>query len=169
MKQSIVRLSRITAAAIACSLALEGCRDDRNVVSTTAATTQRSITPRVIVTPDGAGGAVLTVALDVQGDVGKIGSFTGRLKFDAAALAYDSEVTLSDGTTRAANPGVGEVRVAGASMTGIDLTQLAAFRFRVVNAAATSVPQFDVEELHELPGTNLSAIVRRPGTSLTPR
>ena len=168
MNQTIVRLSGV-AAALVLGLALQGCRDDRNVVSTTAATTQRSITPRVIVTPDGAGGAVLTLALDVRGDVGKIGSFTGRLRFDPAALSYDSDVTLSDGTTRASNPGSGEIRVAGASLNGIDVTQLAAFRFKIANAAAIGTPQFDVEELHELSSTNVSALVRRPGALVPQR
>jgi hypothetical protein len=55
----------------------------------------------------------------------KVGSFTGRLHFDAATLQYKAENPINDGL-RVANPNgaaAGEIRFAGASATGFaDLT-----------------------------------------------
>ena len=50
----------------------------------------------------------------------KVGSYTGRLHFNAAQLQYKAEVAINDGL-RVANPngaGGGEIRFAGASATG---------------------------------------------------
>lgn len=55
----------------------------------------------------------------------KLGSFTGRLTFDPAILAYTGEVKINDGL-RVTNPngaGTGEIRFAGAAAAGFaDLT-----------------------------------------------
>lgn len=167
MKHSIVRTARAAGAALIFALSAQSCRDAGTLVPAAGALAPRSITSRVVVVPAG-GAAVLTLVLDVRGDVGRIGSFTGRIRFDPAALLYESEVALSDGTMRASNPGEGVIRVAGASLSGVDVTQLAAFRFKVLNAAALSAVQFDLEEVHELTHANLSALVQRTGTSRAP-
>jgi len=79
----------------------------------------------------------------------KIGSYTGRLHFDAAALQYKAEVAINDGL-RVANPsgaGGGEVRFAGASATGFaDLTLYSA-TFTVKQANWTSALTLQMEEL----------------------
>lgn len=151
-----------TALALLLGLAAQGCRE--GVPATTAGTLPaRSITPRVAVTRDGAF-AVVTLALDVRGDVGRIGSYTGRLIFDASALAYDSEVTPADATQRASNPGAGVIRVAGAAVNGVDVANLAAFRFKVVSAAALPEVRLELDEVHEITRADLKSLVRRsPG------
>jgi hypothetical protein len=154
--------------ALALGLAAQGCRDAANLVSTTGHLAPRSITPRVVVAPNGSG-AVLTLALDVRGDVGKIGSFTGRLLFDPTALFYDGEVPFSDGTDRASNPGDGVIRVAGASLNGVDVTNLAAFRFKVINAAALQQVRLELDEVHELSRANLNVLVRRSPVAQRPQ
>jgi hypothetical protein len=122
----------------------------------------------VVVTPEESGFAVLTVALDLGSDVGRIGSFTGRLRFDSLALAYVGEVSLTDATARASNREGGVIRVAGMSANGIDAIHLAAFRFKVVNPAALGGVQFDLEEIHEVSRANVSAFVRRPDPGRIP-
>jgi hypothetical protein len=50
----------------------------------------------------------------------KVGSYTGRLRFDPALVQYKGEVAINDGL-RVANPNgaaAGEIRFAGASATG---------------------------------------------------
>ena len=167
MKHSLVRIPGAAAAALLLGLAAQGCRDAGTLVPATGAQAPRSITPRVVVQPNGAA-AVLTLTLELRGDVGKIGSFTGRLRFDPVALPYEGEVALSDGTTRASNPGEGVVRFAGASLNGVDVTQLAAFRFKVVDEAALNTVQFDLEEVHELSRANMSAVVQRSAVKRAP-
>ncbi len=165
MKSSIRLLPCV---AIALAIAASGCHEYRSVVPTVDQPASRSITPRIDVTSSGTS-AVITLALDVQGDVGKIGSFTGRLHFDPAGLAYDDEVVLSDGTLRASNPGVGEIRFAGASAAGVEIAALAKFRFTVKNAAALQGVRFDLEEIHELTRADTHASVQRsPAPRLFP-
>lgn len=154
------KVRTLAAAALIFVLGGAGCRDATTLVPAQGALAPRSITPRVVVVRNGTD-AVLTLALEIRGDVGKIGSYTGRMRFDAASLVYDGEVAITDGTVRASNPGNGIVRVAGASLSGIDVAQLAAFRFTVANVAALSTVQFDLEEVHELSHTNLGALLVR--------
>ena len=89
----------------------------------------------------------------------KVGSFTGRLHFDAAALQYKAEVPINDGL-RVANPngaGTGEIRFAGASATGFaDLTLYSA-TFTVKQANWTGGLALQMEELSAAKSlTNLS-------------
>jgi hypothetical protein len=152
------------ALALVLGLAAQGCRE--GVPATTAgAIVARSITPKVDVAQDGAF-AVVTLALDLRGDVGRIGSYTGRLLFDASALTFDTEVSPVDGTERASNPGAGVIRVAGAAVNGVNVAALAAFRFKVVNAAALQAVRLELDEVHEISRADLKALVRRPPAAL---
>lgn len=132
-----------------------GCRDASHITQSVP----RFITPGTTVTTTGAA-AVITLVLDVHGDVGRIGSFTGRLRFDSRALTYEGEVELRDATLRASNAGVGEIRVAGASAEGVDVAHLAAFRFTVKDPAALNLVQFNLEEVHELSHADLKSTVQ---------
>jgi len=164
----LMRLSHRAIVALAIVGAAAGCRDSQSLPAAAAPTPLNVITPKAL-TSRGDAGEVVTLVLDVPADVGKIGSFTGRLIFDAAALAYDGEVALGDGTTRAANPGTGEIRVAGASLSGIDVTQLAAFRFKRIGTTIETPPRFELDEVHELSRVNLAPRLSRTGTSKVPR
>lgn len=79
----------------------------------------------------------------------KVGSYTGRLHFDAASLQYKAEVAINDGL-RVANPngaGTGEIRFAGASATGFaDLTLYSA-TFTVKQANWAHALTLQMEEL----------------------
>ncbi len=79
----------------------------------------------------------------------KVGSYTGRLHFDPAALQYKAEVAINDGL-RVANPngaGTGEIRFAGASATGFaDLTLYSA-TFTVKAASWSRDLSLQMEEL----------------------
>lgn len=77
----------------------------------------------------------------------KVGSYTGRLHFDAASLQYKADVAINDGL-RVANPngaGTGEIRFAGASATGFaDLTLYSAtFTVKQANWAPTLTLQME--------------------------
>jgi hypothetical protein len=159
-RRAIVALAIIGVAA--------GCRDSKSLPAASAPTPLQVITPRASMS-GGDAGEVVTLSLDVPADVGKIGSFTGRLIYDPSALAYDGEVSLGDGTSRASNPGTGEIRVAGASMSGIDVTQLGAFRFKRIATTLGVPPRFELEEVHELSRANLAPRLSRTGTTKVPR
>lgn len=93
----------------------------------------------------------------------KVGSYTGRLHFDAALLQYKAEVAISDGL-RVANPtgaGTGEIRFAGASATGFaDLTLYSA-TFTVKQANWARALTLQMEELSAARSlTNLSPQLR---------
>jgi hypothetical protein len=79
----------------------------------------------------------------------KVGSFTGRLHFDAASLQYKAEVGINDGlrVANANGAGTGEIRFAGASATGFaDLTLYSA-TFTVKQANWTGALTLQMEEL----------------------
>ncbi len=79
----------------------------------------------------------------------KLGSYTGRLKFDPEALAFKGEVKINDGL-RVTNPngaGSGEVRFAGAAAAGFaDLTLYQAV-FQVKKADYAEGLKVQMEEL----------------------
>jgi hypothetical protein len=163
-----MRVSRSAIMAVAVAAIATGCRDSKSLAPASAPTPLSVITPKAL--PSRAdGGEIVTLSLDMPADVGKIGSFTGRLIYDASALAFDGEVSLGDGTSRASNPGTGEIRVAGASMTGIDVTQLAAFRFKRIGTMIEVPPRFELDEVHELSRADLAPRLSRTGTTKVPR
>lgn len=143
---------------VALAFAVAGCHDAASIVQGgDAATSPRAITPRVSIAATGAA-AVVTIALDTQGGVGRVGSFTGRLRFDAAGLRYDGSAPAAG--LLAVNPAAGEVRVAGASANGLDVTRLAELRFTVTNPAALPGVRFEITEMHELSRADLRALLR---------
>lgn len=149
-------------------LVAAGCRDAANLTRPTASTAPRSITPKLLVLGDTGGTALVTVALEVSGNVGKLGSFTGRLHFDQASLDYSGEVAIGDGTTRVSNRVGDVVRVAGISTSGLNPARLATFRFTVLDKAALTTLRFDLEEVHEVSATNLLSLVRAPSLGRVP-
>ena len=163
-----MRVPRRAIVALAIVGVVAGCRDSTSLPAASAPKPVQVIMPKAS-SSRGDAGEVVTLSLDVPADVGKIGSFTGRLIYDASVLAYDGEVALGDGTSRASNPGTGEIRVAGASMSGIDVTQLAAFRFKRIGTTTEVPPRFELEEMHELSRANLAPRLSRIGTTKVPR
>src|SRR5512138_3676781 len=101
--------SRMRLAHLLCfAVLLAACRETTGLTRPTAANAPRSITPKLLVRGDTGNTALVTVALDVSGTVGTLGSFTGRLHFNSSSLQYEGEVASGDGTTRAVNR-VGDV------------------------------------------------------------
>lgn len=163
--KSSMRTARLLWAAVL----LAGCRDTAGLTRPTAASAPRSIMPRILVRGDTGSAALVTVALDVSGNVGRLGSFTGRLHFNPSALQYDSEVPIGDGTTRAVNHVGDVIRVAGISTSGINAAQLVTFRFKVIDQAALETMRFDLEEVHEISTTNLLSLVRSSSLGRAPQ
>lgn len=95
-----------------------------------------------------------TVRVRVEVQVGtqqnfKLGSYTGRLHFSPAALAYQAENKISDGL-RVANPAnaaKGEIRFAGASATGFATLVLYDGSFEVKAAGYAQGLSLTMEEL----------------------
>jgi hypothetical protein len=104
----------------------------------------------------------------VSGNVGRLGSFTGRLHFDPSGLEYDGEVAVADGTARATNRVGDVVRMAGMSTSGVDVARLMTLRFTVLDKAAVERLRFDLEEVHEASSTNLLTLVRSPSVGRMP-
>ena len=79
----------------------------------------------------------------------KIGSYTGRLHFSAAALQYKAETPINDGL-RVANPNGaanGEIRFAGASATGFANLTLYSATFTVKASGWARDLSLQMEEL----------------------
>lgn len=79
----------------------------------------------------------------------KVGSYTGRLRFNTARLAYRTENAINDGL-RVANPAGaagGELRFAGASPTGFNTLVLYDATFEVLSANYASDLVLTMEEL----------------------
>lgn len=79
----------------------------------------------------------------------KVGSYTGRLHFDAGSLQYKAEVAINDGL-RVANPNgaaSGEIRFAGASAAGFSDLTLYSATFTVKQANWTRALTLLMEEL----------------------
>jgi hypothetical protein len=79
----------------------------------------------------------------------KVGSYTGRLKFDPEALAFKGDVKINDGL-RVTNPngaGAGELRFAGATATGFANLTLYEGVFEVKKAGYQDGLKLQMEEL----------------------
>jgi hypothetical protein len=79
----------------------------------------------------------------------KVGSYTGRLRFNPALLAYKLEVAINDGL-RVANPNgaaTGELRFAGANAVGFANLTLYSAEFTVRGAGWASALGLEMEEL----------------------
>jgi len=95
-----------------------------------------------------------TVRVRVEVQVGaqqsyKVGSYTGRLRFNPGRLAFRSENAISDGmrVANARNAGAGEIRFAGASAAGFNTLVLYDGTFEVRGADYASDLVLQMEEL----------------------
>lgn len=157
----------VRVAAIALVFLVTSCREVAGIVEGGRQASPRTIVPGVRVTAS-ATVSVVTLVLDAHGDDVRVGSYTGVLLFDPAALSYLGDVEFSDGALRAANAGAGELRVAGASATGFDRARLASYRFAVRDPAINPRLRFMLGELHEVTRTDLKLSIQSgttPGAS----
>jgi hypothetical protein len=93
----------------------------------------------------------------------KIGSFTGRLRFDATRLVFRAENAINDGlrVANAAGAATGEIRFAGANPAGFATLVLYDGTFEVRTANFQQGLTLTMEELSTaLTLTNLNAQVR---------
>lgn len=111
-------------------------------------------------------GQTVRVRVEVQvgtGSTFKVGSFTGRLRFDPARLAFRTENAISDGlrVANAAGAPQGEIRFAGASPSGFNTLVLYDGTFEVKTANYAQNLRLQMEELSAaLSLTNLSTQLR---------
>lgn len=79
----------------------------------------------------------------------KLGSYTGRLRFDPEALAFKGEVKINDGlrVTNPAGAGTGELRFAGAAAAGFADLTLYQVAFEVKKAGYADGLKLQMEEL----------------------
>lgn len=148
-------------------LALSACQDQPRPTAPTPPPVQTGVSAYVTVSNLNARpGQTVRVRVEVQ--VGtqqnfKLGSYTGRLRFNPARLEFKNENTISDGL-RVANPmnaARGEVRFAGASATGFNNLVLYDGTFEVKGANYTSDLALQMEELSAaLSLSNLQAQLR---------
>jgi hypothetical protein len=134
-------------------LALTACQDEAPATGPTAPVPQTGVT--AYVTVDNLSARVgQTVRVRVEVQVGtqqnyKVGSYTGRLRFDSGRLMFRAENPISDGLRVANNTAAagGEVRFAGANPNGFETLVLydATFEVKAANYAASL--QLAMEEL----------------------
>lgn len=139
-------------AALVC-LALTACQDDNAPAGPTAPTVQNGVTAYVTVDNlDARVGQTVRVRVEVQVGTAqnyKVGSFTGRLRFDPARLEFRAENRINDGLRVANNTAAatGEVRFAGANPTGFEMLVLYDGTFEVKGANYAASLQLAMEEL----------------------
>jgi hypothetical protein len=136
------------------SLSLTACQDEpARLTGSTPPPPQQGVA--AFVTVDNTSAAVgQTVRVRVEVQVGteanfKVGSFTGRLRFDPSRLAFRSENAISDGLRVANANGAagGEIRFAGASPGGFNTLVLYDGSFEVRSAGYMQTLQLQMEEL----------------------
>jgi hypothetical protein len=95
-----------------------------------------------------------TVRVQVEVQVGtqqnfKLGSYTGRLHFNATSLQFQAENKISDGLriSNPANAAKGEIRFAGAAPTGFTTLVLYDGTFQVKSSDYAQALQLTMEEL----------------------
>jgi hypothetical protein len=91
----------------------------------------------------------ITVQVSGADAATKVGSYTGRLRFDPALVQYKSEVSINDGL-RVANPNgaaTGEIRFAGANAVGFANLTLYSAQFTVKSADWARSLTLQMEEL----------------------
>jgi len=151
------------------TLALTACNDQpaRTVGPTTPPPPQSGVAAFISVDRlDAKPGDTVRVRVEVQ--VGtqqtfKLGSYTGRLHFSAAALQFQQENKINDGlrVSNPANAPNGEIRFAGASPTGFTTLVLYDGTFTVKSADYTSGLELVMEELSAAASlANLKATLR---------
>lgn len=134
-------------------LTLTACQDEARPTGPTPPTPEQGVT--AYVTVDNLNARVgETVRVRVEVQVGtqqnyRVGSFTGRLRFDPSRLALREEHAINDGLRVSNNNGApqGEVRFAGASPTGFNTLVLYDGSFEVKGANYAATLRLTMEEL----------------------
>jgi hypothetical protein len=93
-------------------------------------------------------GGTLLVSVQALADQGTVGSYTAKINYDANALRFDGEISISDQALRASNPSPGLVRFAGAAAAGFTDGRLASYRFVVLRANSAKTLSLVVDEMH---------------------
>ena len=135
------------------SLTLTACQDEPPVTGTTPPPVQAGVAAFVSVdNPNARVGEVVRVRVEVRvsaQDSFRVGSYTGRLRFDPAQLRFRSENPISDGMRVANANGAaqGLIRFAGASPSGLTTLVLYDGAFEVRAAGFAPTLQLQMEEL----------------------
>ena len=93
-------------------------------------------------------GAGFVVSVRATATQGKVGSFTARIRYDAAALRFDGAIPMDDAAMRALNPMPGQLRLAGAAANGFSNGRLASYRFVALRANGAETLSLVVDEMH---------------------
>jgi len=93
-------------------------------------------------------GGALVVSVQALAVQGAVGSYTAKINYDATALRFDGELTISDQALRASNPSPGLLRFAGAAASGFIDGHLASYRFIVLRANSARTLSLVVDEMH---------------------
>lgn len=134
-------------------LALAACRDEARTTEPIPPQPEQGVAATVTVDNlHAAVGQSVRVRVEVQvgnGQVFKVGSFTGRLHFDPARLAFKTENAINDGlrVANAAGASGGEIRFAGASPSGFSTLVLYDGTFEVKATNYVASLQLLMEEM----------------------
>jgi cohesin domain-containing protein len=144
---NLIRLATVT-------IALAACQDQpARTTGPTPPPPQQGVAAYVTVDRlDAPVGATVRVRVEVQVGTQQnflLGSYTGRLHFDPAALQFQQENPISDGLRIAnpANAAKGEIRFAGASASGFASLVLYDGTFTVKSAGYASGLSLMMEEM----------------------
>ncbi|HWO87637.1 MAG TPA: hypothetical protein VNL98_00645 [Gemmatimonadales bacterium] len=134
-------------------LAVTACQDEPPPAAPTPPPIQQGVTAFISI--DNLSARVgQTVRVRVEVRVGeqsdfRVGSFTGRLRFDPTKLGFREENAVNDGLriANARNAAAGEIRFAGANPTGFRTLVLYDGTFEVRAAGYVQALQLQMEEL----------------------
>lgn len=155
----------LTVLAAAAAIAAPACGEQRGADRLTAAPPPALVARLVLSDSAPAAGSDVQVYLDVGTIPGtSIGSYTGRIAYDAAGLAYVGEAEVAGAALRAVNALPGLLRTAGVSTAGFSAGRLAGYRFHVIDPNAVQSLRLTIDELHTIARSDAS-----PGLSIAPR
>jgi hypothetical protein len=95
-------------------------------------------------------GARLVVRVVVADSSATLGSFTGALAYDAAALRFAGHARTEDGAMRVVNPQPGVLRIAAASPVGFPRGEVIALRFDVIRVGGARSFAIATSEAHRI-------------------
>lgn len=167
--RALARMARAMRAPLvpcAAALLLAGCQETEPEPPRATLAASRAVEVGVVastLSPASGDTLVLLVRLTSGPDVRPAASFTVRLSYDPARLAYAGESVRAGDGMRVINADIpGDVRVGGIASQGFPTGDLVALRFVTRGSGGVGALRLSVDELHATDGEDLARAVVRP-------
>ncbi len=147
------------------ALLLAACQETEPAPPRATLAAERAVEAGLVastLTPAGGDTLVVLARLTAGPGVRAAASFTARLSYDPARLAYVGEAARADGATRVINAEIpGDLRVAGIASEGFAGGDLVALRFVSKGGGGAGALVLAIDQLHATDGEDLARVVVR--------